>query len=143
MVRSWKRPLLVALIALLLVPVTAWADLFFIFGRHKQNIPRDPVERAAILGVYAAYRATAMFEIRDADVRRVQPMVPTEDFVEQHDPREVYCVCVEYEARYKIPWNDQDEGPWAPTIRNVLVIQTRGGQYLALRPSGICPELCR
>lgn len=143
MADKWKKYLLFTLIALVLVPATAGADLFFIFGRHKQKIPRDPVEKAAILGVYEAFRATAMYEIRDAEVIRVQPMVPTEEFVEQHDPKEVYCVCVDFESRYKIPWNEVDKGPWTQTVRNVLIIQTRGGQYLALRPSGICPEFCR
>ena len=139
----WKKSLVLLIIMLLCLPALAGADLFSLFGRKKQKIPRDPVEKAAMVGLFEAYRGTAMFEIRDADIRRIQPMVPTETFVEQHDPREVYCVCIEFESRYKIPWNEEDIGEWTDTFRNILVIQTRGGQYLALRPSGICPEYCR
>jgi hypothetical protein len=105
-------------------------------------LPEDPVEREAILGLYRAYRNIAMYEVRDARVIKVQPMIPTEAFVEEHDPRELYCVCVEYMARYKVPWTTQDSSPWTLTVQNVLVIQTKGGHFLALKKSGICPEHC-
>jgi hypothetical protein len=117
-----------------------------IIGCSEQNryadLPQDPVEREAILGLYRGYRNSAMYEVKEARVIKVQPMIPTEAFVEEHDPRELYCVCIEYLARYKVPWTTQDSSPWTVTVQNVLVIQTKGGHFLALKKSGICPEHC-
>jgi hypothetical protein len=107
-----------------------------------EYIPEDPVEREAVLGLYRGYRNTAMYEMKDVRILSVVPMIPTESFVEEHDPQELYCVCAEYWARYKVPWTTEDHSPWLRTIRNILVIQTQGGHFLSLKPSGICPEHC-
>ena len=109
----------------------------------KEDLPDDPVQRAAILGLYNAYNESAMWEIKEAKVLRVQPMIPTRAFVREHDPKEVYCVCIEYKARYKVPWAEKDRSPWEDTVRNILVIKTQGDHHLAFRPSGICPSICR
>ena len=78
---------------------------------------------------------------KSAFVIRYLPMVPTEAFVDEHDPQELYCVCTVFESRYKVPWNE-DASNWVRQVRNVLVMQTKGGYYLAMQPSGICPDNC-
>ncbi|MBU2551019.1 MAG: hypothetical protein KKB20_21595 [Proteobacteria bacterium] len=108
----------------------------------KTELPEDPVKRAAVLGLYTSYHQSTMWEMRDVEIIKVQPMIPTKAFVLEHDPKEVYCVCVSFEARYKVPWTEKDMSPWEPTIRNILVIKTQGEQYLAFRPSGLCPTFC-
>jgi hypothetical protein len=107
------------------------------------EIPDDPVERAAVLGIANSYLESTMWEFRDARVLGVTPMVPTKSFVQQHDPKELYCVCIAYEARYKVPWTTKDKSDWKESVRNVLVMKTRGDHFLALRPQGICPAFCQ
>ena len=109
---------------------------------YEQDLPNDPVERAAILGLFESFNNTKMYELKDYFVVKVQPMIPSEAFVEEYDPKELYCVCVDFMARYKVPWNEHDEGYWFRDVRNILVIQTKGGHYLAIKPSGICPRHC-
>ena len=46
-------------------------------------------------------------------------MVPTEAFVDEHDPQELYCVCTAFDSRYKVPWNE-DASNWVRQVRNVL-----------------------
>ncbi len=116
---------------------------FGLFGQDDPGLPDDPVERAAMQGLVHSFRESAMWEIRNPEVLNVQPMVPTKGFVREHDPKEVYCVCIRYEARYKVPWATEDSSPWDEAVRNVLVIRTQGDQYMALRPSGICPSFCQ
>lgn len=106
------------------------------------DLPDNPVERAAILGLYNSYKESTMWEVREPATIRVQPIVPTKAFVQQHDPQELYCVCVEYEARYRVPWTTKDKSPWERTVRNILVIKTKAGFFMAMRPSTICPPLC-
>lgn len=114
---------------------------FSFFGKEK--LPDDPVQRAAVLGVRHSYRESTMWEISKAKVLKVQRMIPAKGFIQEHDPKEVYCVCVEYRARYKVPWATEDHSDWETTVRNILVIKTRGDNYMALRPSGICPAFCK
>ncbi len=119
-------------------------EMPYVYGSaYDEDLPDDPVERAAILGVHESFRNSAMYELRNLYILSVQPMIPTEAFVQEHDPRELYCVCLEFEGRYKVPWATEDSSPWLWEVRNILVIQTKGGHYIALMPSGICPQHCR
>ena len=111
--------------------------------RPREKLPSEAVERAAVLGLRYAYRESAMWELKDTQVLSVQPMVPNKAFVQEHDPQEVYCVCVEFMARYHVPWTTKDRSKWEKMVRNILVIQTKGGHLLALRPSGVCPAFCK
>lgn len=115
-----------------------------IFGGEDEGpvLPENPVERAAVLGLINSYRESTMWEIRDPEVRRTQPVVPTKWFVQEHDPKELYCVCVQYEARYKVPWTTKDRSPWERSVRNILVIKTKADNYMAMRPSAICSPIC-
>jgi hypothetical protein len=107
------------------------------------ELPDDPVERAAIQGLIHTYKESTMWQINAAEVVKVQPMVPTKAFVQQHDPKELYCVCVKYQARYKVPWTTKDRSPWEPSIRNILVMKTQADQFMAVRPAAICPAFCQ
>jgi hypothetical protein len=69
-------------------------------------------------------------------------MAPVGVLIELQDPKEVYCVCLEYEARYKVKWTTSQGSPWEKTVRNILVIKTQGDQYLPLKPMNICPIYC-
>ncbi|MBF0530154.1 MAG: hypothetical protein HQK55_12965, partial [Deltaproteobacteria bacterium] len=99
-------------------------------GKPDVALPDNPVERAAVQGLYSSYRESTMWEVRDPVVLRVQPMAPTKSFVQEHDPKELYCVCIKYEARYKVPWTTKDSSEWEKTVRNILVIKTRGDQFM-------------
>lgn len=130
-----------------LVPSLIWLVGLVIlagcFGSTAEvKLPDNPVERAAIQGLYSSYRESTMGEVRDAKVLSVQPTVPTKAFVQEQDPKELYCVCVKYQARYKVPWITKDASEWEDTVRNIMVIRTRGDQFLAMRPSTICHPLC-
>jgi hypothetical protein len=134
---------LIFLVVTIVGLLTGCVDLFEPGGPPKeQGLPSDPVEKAAVLGIFDAYRQTAMYEVKEVKVLSVQPMIPTKDFVKEHDPKELYCACVDYLARYKVPWTTKDASPWTRTVRNILVIQTKGGHFLALKDSGICPSSC-
>lgn len=106
-------------------------------------LPEDPVEKAAVLGLFNSYRESTMWEIRDPRVLGIQQMIPTKAYIQEHDPKTLFCVCVEFEARYNVPWTTQDKSPWETTVRNVLVMQTRADHLIAMRPSQICPMFCR
>ena len=129
----------------LIIPILL---LFFIgcgdrSAAKPEKLPDDPVQRAALLGLYSSYGESTMWEVQKAKVLSVMPMVPSKVFVQQHDPDEVYCVCIEYEARYRVPWTTKDRSEWELTIRNILVMKSKAGEYMAMSPSGICPALCR
>jgi hypothetical protein len=144
--KKWLKISAPALAALILtaVPVVSQAAWLNIFGRSTPTLPEDPVEKAAIIGVWEAFNESTMYEIEpDIGVLRVQPMIPNESFLESHDPRELYCVCVQFEARYRVPWTTRDKSSWREAVRNILVMQTKGGHYMALEPAGICPANCR
>ena len=134
---------LILLVMVLMCLVAGCDDFLGPGGLPKeQGLPSDPVEKAAVMGIFDAYRQTTMYEVKEVKVLSVQPMIPTEDFVKEYDPKELYCCCVDYMARYKVPWTTKDASPWARTVRNILVIQTKGGHFMALKASGICPQNC-
>ncbi|MEW5725977.1 MAG: hypothetical protein AB1896_22910 [Thermodesulfobacteriota bacterium] len=137
--RTTARPFLFA--SFVLFMLTACLALENI--PESPDLPEHPVEKAAVLGLYNSYRESTLWQLREPEVLSVQPITPTKDFVQEHDPKELYCVCVEYEARYRVPWTTVDRSPWEKTIRNILVIKTQGDHYLAMRPSALCPPLCQ
>lgn len=108
-----------------------------------EDLPKNPVARAAVVALLHSYRESTMWEIRKAKSLAIQPMVPTRAFVQEHDPKELYCVCVEYEARYKVPWSTEDGGKWESGVHNILVMKAQSDEYLALKYYGICPAYCR
>lgn len=132
----------IAGLTILFVAIIALTGCFGLFAK-EETLPDDPVERAAVTGLVHSYQESTMWEIRDVRVLNVQPMIPTRSFVQEHDPKEVYCVCLKYEARYKVPWTTEDASDWIESVRNVLVIRTQGDHFMALRPSGICPAFCQ
>jgi hypothetical protein len=139
-----KTVLFLALAGCLLFGAVGEAKLFpRLFGKveKKPSLPTNPVAKAAVQGLYDVYTQSAMYEIRNVFVIRYLPMVPTEAFVDEHDPQELYCVCTAFESRYKVPWNE-DSSAWVRQVRNILVMLTKGGYYLAMQPSGICPDNC-
>ena len=136
------RTMVLIPIALFLVLVAGGCTTLFGDKPAKWDLPENPVERAAILGLHNSYRDSTLWEAREAEVLRVQPMVPTKAFVQEHDPQELYCVCVQYEARYRVPWTTKDRSPWERSVRNILVMKTKGGAFLAMRPSTICHPFC-
>ena len=106
------------------------------------ELPGNPIERAAIQGLITSYRESTMWQIQKAFVLRSTPVAPTAAVLAEHDPKELYCVCVEYEARYKVPWTTTDASPWERTVRNLLVMRTQGDAFMALKPMNICPAFC-
>jgi hypothetical protein len=70
------------------------------------------------------------------------PAAPTGELLEYHDPKEVYCVCLEYEARYKVTWSTSKGSPWEKTVSNVLVVRTQGDQYVPVKPMNVCNPAC-
>ena len=132
-------PVLVLAVTLL---ATGCVNVEVIDKREEIELPDNPIERAAILGLFNAYKDSTMWEVRNAEAIKVTPTVPTKDFVREQDPKELYCVCVKYEARYKVPWTTGDESPWEITRRNILVIKTQGDVFLAMRPVGLCHPFC-
>ena len=69
----------------------------------------------------------------------IQIIVPTKGFVQEYDPRELYCVCVEFDLRYKIPWASVDRSEWERKVRNVLVMKDQNEHYLAMKQMGTLP----
>ena len=106
------------------------------------KLPGNPVERAAISGLKTSYRESTLWQIQRPAVINVVPVAPTAAVLREQDPKELYCVCVEYEARYKVAWSTASGSPWEHTVRNILVMKTQADTYMALRPMNICPALC-
>jgi hypothetical protein len=115
-------------------------------GKDKEpeeiTLPSNPLERAAVQGLITSYKESTMWQIQKVEVKGTTPMAPTGVLLELQDPKEVYCVCVEYEARYKVKWSTSQGSPWEKTVRNILVIKTQGDQYQPVRPMNICPAFC-
>jgi hypothetical protein len=106
------------------------------------SLPGNPLERAAVQGLITSYKESTMWQIQNVNVRGTTPMAPTGTLIELQDPKEVYCVCLEYEARYKVKWSTSQGSPWENTVRNILVIKTQGDQFIPVRPMNICPAFC-
>ncbi|MDR2458382.1 MAG: hypothetical protein LBD41_07940 [Clostridiales Family XIII bacterium] len=106
------------------------------------SIPSDPIEKAAVQGLVTSYKESTMWQIQKVEVLGITPMAPTGTLVELQDPKEVYCVCLSYEARYKVTWTTSEGSPWEKTVRNILVMKTQGDQYLPLKPMNICAAYC-
>lgn len=106
------------------------------------TMPSDPIEKAAVQGLMTSYKESTMWQIQKVQVIGITPMAPSGTLVELQDPKEVYCVCVSYDARYKVTWTTTEGSPWETTVRNILVIKTQGDQFLPMRPMNICNPLC-
>jgi len=106
------------------------------------NLPANPVERAAVMGLKTSYRDSTQWQIQRPVVINVTPVPPTAALLREQDPKELYCVCVEYEARYKVAWSTSSASPWERTVRNLLVMKTQADAYLALKPLNVCPAFC-
>jgi hypothetical protein len=111
-------------------------------GPEEIELPSNPVERAAISGLRTSYRDSTMWQIQRPAVLNVVPTAPSAAVLREHDPKELYCVCVEFEARYKVSWTTSEGSPWERTVRNILVMRTQADTFMALRPLNICPPLC-
>jgi hypothetical protein len=109
---------------------------------QKVELPSDPIQRAAINGLMTSYRESTMWQIQNVKVINMAPMAPSGELLEIQDPKEVYCVCLQYEARYKVTWSTSQGSPWEDTIRNILVIKTQGDTYLAMKPMNVCSPFC-
>lgn len=106
------------------------------------SLPSNAIERAAIAGLQASYRESTMWQIQEARAIAVTPVAPNALVLQHQDPKELYCVCVEYEARYKVGWSTTEASPWERTVRNLLVMRTQSDAYLAMKPMNICPAFC-
>ncbi|MDR1921251.1 MAG: hypothetical protein LBS31_05840 [Candidatus Adiutrix sp.] len=106
------------------------------------ELPSNPIEKAAINGLLASYRESAMWEIQKARALQSTPVAPTAAVLREHDPKELYCVCVEYEARYRVPWATADFSPWERTVRNILIMKTQADAFLAVKPMNVCAPFC-
>lgn len=105
-------------------------------------LPDNPIEKAAIQGLRASYVDSTMWQIQSAAVIGITPVAPTAIILQNHDPKELYCVCIEYEARYKVAWTTSKGSEWERTVRNVLVMKTQADTYLAMRPMNVCSTFC-
>jgi len=106
------------------------------------ELPSNSIERAAIQGLQTSYRESTMWQIQNPNVIGMTPVAPNAMVLQHQDPKELYCVCVEYEARYKVSWTTTDASPWERTVRNILVMRTQSDAFLAVRPMNICPVMC-
>jgi hypothetical protein len=106
------------------------------------ELPSNPLERAAVQGLITSYRESTMWQIQNVEVLGTTPMAPSGVLVELEDPKEIYCVCLQYEARYKVEWSTAQGSPWEKTIRSILVIKNQGEQYLPVKPMNVCPSFC-
>jgi len=111
-------------------------------GPEEIELPSTPVEKAAILGLKTSYNNSTIWQIQRPAVINVTPVAPTAAVLRDHDPKELYCVCVEYEARYKVAWSTASGSDWERTVRNLLVMKTQADTYMALRPLNVCPAIC-
>ncbi|MDR3154818.1 MAG: hypothetical protein LBW85_11270 [Deltaproteobacteria bacterium] len=108
----------------------------------KIDVPSDPINAAAVNGLMTSYKESTMWQIQNVKTLGMTPMAPTGELLELQDPKEVYCVCLEYEARYKVQWSTSQGSPWERTVRNILVIKTQGDAYTAVRPMNVCSPFC-
>jgi len=120
---------------------------FKIFGKKDEppkeiTLPDDPIGRAAVQGLRTSYRDSTMWQIQNANVINITPVAPNSIVLQDHDPKELYCVCIEYEARYKVGWTTSEGSPWERTVRNILVMKTQADTYMAMRPMNICAPFC-
>ena len=106
------------------------------------SLPGNPIEKAAIQGLRASYQDSTMWQIQNTSVINVTAVAPTAIILQNHDPKELYCVCVEYEARYKVAWATSKGSEWERTVRNVLVMKTQADTYIAMRPMNVCSTFC-
>jgi hypothetical protein len=106
------------------------------------EIPSDPINRAAVNGLMTSYSESTMWQIQNVEPIGMTPMAPSGELLELQDPKEIYCVCLQYEARYKVTWSTSEGSPWKKTVRNILVIRTQGDQYLAVKPMNVCSPFC-
>lgn len=111
-------------------------------GPKPIELPSNSIERAAVQGLHASYKDSTMWQIQNARVISTTPVAPNAMVLQDHDPKELYCVCVEYEARYKVGWTTSDASPWERTVRNLLVMRTQSDALIAMRPLNICPAFC-
>jgi hypothetical protein len=138
----WAISMLVTILA-----VTVGCSSLGIGDKKEDNpepvaLPENPIERAAVQGLQTSYKDSTMWQIQKVKPINITPMAPTGTLIELQDPKELYCVCLEYEARYKVTWTTTDGSPWERTVRNILVMKTQGDQYTALRPMNICQPFC-
>lgn len=137
------KPLALILLCLL----AAGCDPYAI-GQTKETppaaieLPPNPIERAAVQGLVASYRDSTMWQIQNPKVVRAVPVAPTAAVLRDHDPKELYCVCIEYEARYKVEWTTTPASPWERTVRNIMVMRTQADEFLATRPMNVCAAFC-
>jgi hypothetical protein len=116
-------------------------------GKKEDNpepitLPDNPIERAAVQGLQTSYKDSTMWQIQKVKILNITPMAPTGILIELQDPKELYCVCLEYEARYKVIWTTSEGSPWERTVRNILVMKTQGDQFIPLRPMNVCQPFC-
>jgi hypothetical protein len=106
------------------------------------ELPTNPLEKAAVQGLITSYKESTMWQIQKVEILGINPMAPTGVLLELQDPKEVYCVCLQYEARYKVAWATSEGSPWEKTVRNILVIKTQSDQFLPVKPMNICTPFC-
>ncbi|MDR2354211.1 MAG: hypothetical protein LBF22_13850 [Deltaproteobacteria bacterium] len=119
-----------------------------IFGGNEDdppaevNLPSNQIERAAVQGLVTSYKESTMWQIQNVTPKSMTPMAPSGELLELQDPKEVYCVCLEYEGRYKVTWATAPGSTWEKKVSNILVIKTQGDQYMAMKPMNICNPHC-
>jgi hypothetical protein len=145
---SLKKIILFILVGLLTFLPVGCGTFSNVFGGGDEeppaavDVPSNPLERAAVQGLITSYRESTMWQIQNVKTIGMTPMAPSGELLELQDPKEVYCVCLEYEARYKVTWSTAEGSPWEKTVRNILVIKTQGDQYLAVKPMNVCNPFC-
>ena len=107
------------------------------------SLPTNPMERAAIESLYTTYKESTMWQIKDPVVLGITQIVPTPALLEDYEPTEIYCICVEYLSRYKVDWTTTDPSPWERTVRNLAVMKTPGNNFVAIKATGICTPFCQ
>ena len=107
------------------------------------SLPTNPMERAAIESLYTSYKESTMWQIKDPKVLGITQVLPMPVTLEDYDPKEIYCICVEYLARYKVAWTTTDPSPWERTVRNLAVMKTQGDNFMAIKTTSICTPFCQ